>query len=277
MLSSASSSSLPPNETRSLMLAEGRWSGWEKRTGDTSLRGENEARGIWAGVSSLSTGRWEPLPCCFSSQVPGRKKTGGREWRDRSLKRKRCASAERRDWCSRSENNQSQRARHLHGISPGRKHTRCDRHRRAGETCRGLLSVAESALTTKVGTSTRGPPIAPCDPVPWYAWQPVEAGRSVGMHKGGGWASRGPCPSNNKLGSESCLWRRKGLLLPCQRSSRSSEPPAVCLRTAPPNLCWRRLSWQLSWCGPTPWPRPSSSTVGSSRGSGLLHRPDSQG
>ncbi len=30
MLSSASSSSLPPNETRSLTLAEGRWSGWEK-------------------------------------------------------------------------------------------------------------------------------------------------------------------------------------------------------------------------------------------------------
>ncbi len=31
MLSSASSSSLPPNETRSLTLAEGHWSGWEKR------------------------------------------------------------------------------------------------------------------------------------------------------------------------------------------------------------------------------------------------------
>ncbi len=43
MLSSASSSLLPPNETRSLMLAEGRWSGWEKRTGDTSLCGESEA------------------------------------------------------------------------------------------------------------------------------------------------------------------------------------------------------------------------------------------
>ncbi len=99
----------------------------------------------------------------------------------------------------------------------------------SGARVRGLLSVAESALTTKVGSSTRGPPIAPCDPVPWYAWRPVEAGRSGGMQKGGGWASRGPtcpCPSNNKLGSESCLWRRKGLLLPCQRSSGSSEPPA---------------------------------------------------
>ncbi len=126
MLSSASSSSLPPNETRSLTLAEGRRSGWKKRTGEISLCGESEAHGIWAGVSSLSTGRWEPLP---------RKKTGGREGRDRSLKRKRCACAERRDWCSRSENNQNQRARHPHGISPGRKQTRCDRHRRAGETC----------------------------------------------------------------------------------------------------------------------------------------------
>ncbi len=46
MLSSASSSSLPPNETRSLTLAEGRWSGWIKRTGESSLCGENEARGI---------------------------------------------------------------------------------------------------------------------------------------------------------------------------------------------------------------------------------------
>ncbi len=46
MLSSASSSSLPSNETRLLTLAEGRWSGWTKRTGEISLCGENEARGI---------------------------------------------------------------------------------------------------------------------------------------------------------------------------------------------------------------------------------------
>ncbi len=135
MLSSASSSSLPLNETRSLVLAEGCWSGWKKRTEKTSLCGESETRGIWAGVSSLSPGAEILCPAVFSSQVPGRKKTGGREGRGHSLKRKRSASAERRDWCSRSENNQSQRVRHLHGISPSRKHTRCDRHRRAGETC----------------------------------------------------------------------------------------------------------------------------------------------
>ncbi len=36
----------------------------------------------------------------------------------------------------------------------------------SGARARELLSVAESALTTKVGSSTRGPPIVPCDPVP---------------------------------------------------------------------------------------------------------------
>ncbi len=70
----------------------------------------------------------------------------------------------------------------------------------SGARARGLLSVAESALTTKVGSSTRGPPIAPCDPVPWYAWRPVEAGRSGGMHKGGGWASRGRMAEWPKVG-----------------------------------------------------------------------------
>ncbi|KAK2867552.1 hypothetical protein Q8A67_025669 [Cirrhinus molitorella] len=40
MLSSMASSSLPPKETRSLTATEGRWSGWEKRTGEASLGGE---------------------------------------------------------------------------------------------------------------------------------------------------------------------------------------------------------------------------------------------
>ncbi|XP_016115714.1 uncharacterized protein [Sinocyclocheilus grahami] len=42
MLSSMASHSLPPNETRSLEAAEGRWSGREKWTGETSLSGESE-------------------------------------------------------------------------------------------------------------------------------------------------------------------------------------------------------------------------------------------
>ncbi len=54
----------------------------EKRTGETSLCGKNKARGIWADVSSLSVGHWDPLPhCFFPSQVPRRKKTRGREGR----------------------------------------------------------------------------------------------------------------------------------------------------------------------------------------------------
>ncbi len=65
MLSPFSSSSLRPNKTRSLTLAEGRWSGWEKRTGETSQCGESEARGLWADVSLLSAVHWDPLPCCF--------------------------------------------------------------------------------------------------------------------------------------------------------------------------------------------------------------------
>ncbi len=36
----------------------------------------------------------------------------------------------------------------------------------SGARARGLLSAAESALTTKVGFPTRGPPIAPCVLVP---------------------------------------------------------------------------------------------------------------
>ncbi len=36
----------------------------------------------------------------------------------------------------------------------------------SGARARGLLSAAESALTTKVGFPTKGPPIAPCDLVP---------------------------------------------------------------------------------------------------------------
>ncbi|XP_016116921.1 uncharacterized protein [Sinocyclocheilus grahami] len=47
MLLSSSSLSLPLNETRSLALAEGRWSGWV-RTGEASQCGESEVRkGPW--------------------------------------------------------------------------------------------------------------------------------------------------------------------------------------------------------------------------------------
>ncbi len=73
--------------------------------------------------------------CFFPHRSLEEENGRGRGVVGRALKRKRSASAERRDWCSRSEKNQRQRAWHLHGISPSRKRTRCDRHRRAGGTC----------------------------------------------------------------------------------------------------------------------------------------------
>ncbi len=39
-------------------------------------------------MSSLVTGRSNPLPAVFFTQIPGRKKTRGREGLSRSLKRK---------------------------------------------------------------------------------------------------------------------------------------------------------------------------------------------
>ncbi len=75
----------------------------------------------------------------------------------------------------------------------------------------------------------KGATIAPCDPVPWHAWRPVEAGQSgecIKEEVGPVVGQRVPVLRIINWASESCLWRRKGLLLPCQRSSRSSEPPA---------------------------------------------------
>ncbi len=73
--------------------------------------GEERGRAV---VEGLMAPRYKPLvqpatrwlarrlldssaPLFFSSQVPGMKKTGGREGRRRSLKRKLSASAERQD------------------------------------------------------------------------------------------------------------------------------------------------------------------------------------
>ncbi len=78
MLSSRGSSSDPPNETKSLAMAEGHWPGRVKRMGEASLCGETEARGACAGVSSLASEHWVPLPhCFFSSRLLGRRKWEG--------------------------------------------------------------------------------------------------------------------------------------------------------------------------------------------------------
>ncbi len=90
MLSSASSSSLPPNETRSLTLAEGCWSGWKKKDGrNLSVWRERDTRDLSRRELALNRALRSSAPAVFSSQVSGRKKTGGREGRGHSLKRKR--------------------------------------------------------------------------------------------------------------------------------------------------------------------------------------------
>ncbi len=74
---------------------------WRGRANALSLCSDDEAHGHWADVSSLVTGRSNPLSAVFfSSQIPGRKKMAGCEGRSRSLKRKLTASAERQDWNS---------------------------------------------------------------------------------------------------------------------------------------------------------------------------------
>ncbi len=75
-------------------------------------------------------------PAALSSQVPGRKKAGGREGRGCSLKRKRATSAERRDSYHRSGDIPSWWVLFQHGRHPSMKHTRRVCQRRAGEPCK---------------------------------------------------------------------------------------------------------------------------------------------
>ncbi len=88
-------------------------------------------------------------PAVFSSQVPGRKKTGWWEGRSRSLKRKSSASAERRDWNSRNESSQPRWAQRQCGISPGMSHTQLDSHQHAGEFCTSYNDGAAFATTLR--------------------------------------------------------------------------------------------------------------------------------
>ncbi len=86
-------------------------------------------------------------PAVFSSQVPGRKKTGGREGRSRSLKWKLSVSTGRQDWNSRNESSQSRCVQRQRGISPSMTHTQCECHQRAGETCTSFNDGAAFATT----------------------------------------------------------------------------------------------------------------------------------
>ncbi len=94
---SSISPSLPSDDILSLAAADGCWSGCVKRTGESSLFCDGEARGHWADMNPLVFSCSNPLPRRF---FPGRKRAEGQS---RFLKIKLSASAERRDWNSRNE------------------------------------------------------------------------------------------------------------------------------------------------------------------------------
>ncbi len=95
MLSSASSSSLPPNETRSLTLA-GTLVRLEKRTGDISLCAKARHADLSQRELALNRALRTSAPPFFPHRSL-EEENGRAEGRDRSLKRKRCACAERRE------------------------------------------------------------------------------------------------------------------------------------------------------------------------------------
>ncbi len=131
---SSISPSLAPNEIMSLPAA-GRWSCWVKRTDECSLS-------LWWRRGTRAFCQCE-LTChqpqkssarCFFSQIPGRKKTGGRKGRSCSLKSKLTASAKRQGWNAPSANNQPRWSQHQRGISPSMTHTQRECHQRAGDS-----------------------------------------------------------------------------------------------------------------------------------------------
>ncbi len=66
-----------------------------------------------------------------------------------------------------------------------------------------------------------------CAVAPWLAWVPVVAERLEGKHRAEDWATRGPGHPYSfwkRLGSESCLLRRRSLLELCNRLPKFSEP-----------------------------------------------------
>ncbi len=86
----------------------------------------------------------------------------------------------------------------------------------------GLLSAAGITQTPTVGSSRGGLLESACAVVPWLAWVPALAERLGGKHRAKGWAIRGSghlCSLKKRLGSESCLRWRRGLLELCQSSN----------------------------------------------------------
>ncbi len=68
-----------------------------------------------------------------------------------------------------------------------------------------------------------------CAVAPWLAWVLAVAERFEGKHRAEDWATRvpgHPCSLWKRLGSDSCLRRRRGLLELCHRPPKFSEPRA---------------------------------------------------
>ncbi len=102
----------------------------------------------------------------------------------------------------------------------------------------GLLSAAGITQTPTVGSSRGGLLESACAVVPWLAWVPALAEQLGGKHRAKGWAIRGPghlCSLKKRLGSESCLRWRRGLLELCQSSNSLN-----CERVERPFL-WRDI------------------------------------
>ncbi len=105
-------------------------------------RGDGEARGHWANVSSLVTGCSNPLPAVFSHRSLGERKREGTRGGVALWKRKLTASAERQDW-KRSQ------LRAISGIYPSVTHTQRECHRRAGYSRTSYNDGAAFATTLR--------------------------------------------------------------------------------------------------------------------------------
>ncbi len=93
----------------------------------------------------------------------------------------------------------------------------------------GLLSAAGITPAPTVGSSRGRLLESACAVVPWLALVPVVAEWLGKKHRAEGWAVCGSghrAPCKKRLGSESCLWRRRGLLEPSQIFPKFSEPRA---------------------------------------------------
>ncbi len=133
------SPSLAPNEIMSLtQRRDADHVEWRGRANALSSAVTARHVGINPTWARLSPAAQILCPLFFSSQIPWRKKTGGREGWSRSLKRKLTTSAERQDWNTRSAS-----------ISPSVTHTQHECHQRVGDSRTSYNDGATFATTLR--------------------------------------------------------------------------------------------------------------------------------